>query len=293
MSTDSLESLTDDSNEKLITSKNISPSRKVEQYLSDTGLNAQLVARNDKKLVKINVNTNKNNNNFHHYSYPYMHSNDFDDLPSESDISNATIVIPITNTLSQAAKLLPLDRLTQNKSVSISFKCVKCNKIFTNEDSLRLHQVNNCSNENLDENIVNLSNDNATSSDTSKGISLKKQSRTFVCTECGMQYASQTDLSKHMMQSHENTKQFDCSLCDMKFFDVSSKNRHEKEHAGLKPFRCCICTFEFTRASNLRTHLLKVHSSEIGKLVHINKTGEKKLNFEFDMGESNIFSILF
>ena len=210
-----------------------------------------------------------------------MHLNDFDDLPSESDISNATIVIPITNTLSQAAKLLPLERLTQNKSVSVSFKCVKCNKMFTNEDSLRLHQANNCSNKNLDENIVN---DDEMSEDSKKSTKSKKQSRTFICTECGMQYTSQTDLSKHMLQTHENTKFFECSICSIQFYDLSSKNRHEKEHAGLKPFRCWICSFEFTRASNLRSHLLKVHSSDIGKLVHINKTDDNKLKFEFDMG---------
>ncbi len=83
MSTDSLESLTDESSDK---HQNVNSSSKVEQFLSETGLNAQLIARNDKKLVKLNVNTNKasnhsalnyNTNNLQHHSHAFMH--DFDD----------------------------------------------------------------------------------------------------------------------------------------------------------------------------------------------------------------------
>jgi uncharacterized Zn-finger protein len=108
----------------------------------------------------------------------------------------------------------------------------------------------------------------------------------IICNECGMQYQTQIDFNRHLATHTQNiNKNQKCTFCSMEFFDLSSKTRHEKEHAGLKSFRCYICGFEFTRASNLRAHLIKVHSSEIGKLVNITKSSDNKLKFEFDIGE--------
>lgn len=87
-----------------------------------------------------------------------------------------------------------------------------------------------------------------------------------------------------MLNSHDTQKPFLCTQCQMSFDDFSAKKRHENKHLEIKQFRCCICSFEFTRASNLRTHLLKIHPTEVGKTVIITKSNDNKLNFEFNLG---------
>lgn len=88
-----------------------------------------------------------------------------------------------------------------------------------------------------------------------------------------------------MLQVHKAQKPYDCSHCELSFYELSAKKRHEKEHSDLKPFRCFICAFEFSRASNLRTHILKVHNHEIGKSVVISKSEVNNLKFEFNIGK--------
>jgi uncharacterized Zn-finger protein len=122
---------------------------------------------------------------------------------------------------------------------------------------------------------------------------LRKKRLQLICSECGYEFHLQSELNKHMSQVHEKSehqKTYRCSQCGMEFFELSSKSRHEKEHAGMKPFRCYICSFEFTRASNLRTHLLKMHQHESGTLFTITKSADNKLKFEFNIGISDCIS---
>ena len=78
-----------------------------------------------------------------------------------------------------------------------------------------------------------------TLSDDDEPIALK-----FICSKCDERFELESELAQHAAQSH--SKRFDCAICGMFFYDLSSKNRHEKEHAGIKPFRCYICSYEFT-----------------------------------------------
>ncbi len=222
----------------------------VKDYLHEVGLNAKLIDKNDKKLIKLDfsnsrqISPNKNLKNL-------FNSNDIDDLPSESDLSLCTTVF-----------------LSKNNSFSNSTQ-VLSNKI--------------------DKQLLNIMDNNETEISSKKNINKK---RTFICNECGCQYCSQNELNKHMIQSHYSQKPFECSQCHISFNDISAKRRHEKEHLGFKQFRCYICSFEFTRASNLRAHLLKIHPDNIGKSVIITKSIDNKLKFEFNLGIL-IFLILF
>ncbi|CAF1022357.1 unnamed protein product [Brachionus calyciflorus] len=293
LSTDSLESLDDLEKTNYL--------QNVEQYLSDTGINVQLIAKNDKKLVKLNLNKpssnlkdsidriksvinldyNQNSRNLN----KSLNLDDIDDLPSESDVSSGVVIIPTNNSIQNSK--LDSNILSQNP-LTVCFTCEKCNKVFDDESLFKIHQENveSCDIESeLDKFLLSEFNNQISHEKEEEKIQNSKLNRkkTFVCTECGIQFYTQNDLNKHMLQTHESSKPFQCSQCPMTFLELSTKNRHEKEHLGLKPFRCYICAFEFTRASNLRTHLLKVHPGDIGTLVNINKSVDNKLKFEFDL----------
>lgn len=159
-------------------------------------------------------------------------------------------------------------------AVSYCYQCSKCTKIFTDQTHLKAH--------------LSAHNNNSSTQNTISHQTKSRSSTKHICNECGMQFFQQSEFNRHLL-THEGIKPYKCSICSMQFYDTSSKNRHEKEHSGLKPFRCYICSFEFTRASNLRAHLLKVHSSEIGKSVIISKSNDNKLKFEFNLDAINLY----
>ncbi len=352
-SSDSLDSLEDAEDEEIHnnnTSSNKLPS----------GINVQVIAKHDKKLIKLNVlNTTHPHTNRPLVYKPIVQTsvsalNDIDDLPSESDVSTGMVLIPLNNnnTSNNSSGLLvapnsvsnTIKSLKTSTNISICYKCMKCNRIFNEEGLFKMHHESNCDttssssvhqttcsqpiarhvvvsdieNEELERLLFSSEHSN-TSSDTNGGVGFgsvknhihhtqvqlshrpraavvkpsNKQHRVYICNECGIQFHLQSDLNRHMLQVHENAKPFECGGCPMRFYELTSKNRHEKEHSGgLKPFRCYICSLEFTRASNLRTHIYKVHSNEIGKLVHMTKTEDNKLKFEFDLGLFILFLML-
>lgn len=254
-----------------------------DRNFSDAGINFQLIAKNDKKLVKLNFANDSVNikdsidriksiftpagqaakNNFQNKLFRLE---DIDDLPSESDVSSGVVIFP------------PIQNPMHNLDSS---QCNDGSKIFHDESSYNFHQENSDANE-MDSILNEIS--EHIQNEEEKIQSSKSRKKNFICTECGNQFYSQNDLNKHMLHVHENTKPYKCSQCPMTFLELSTKNRHEKEHLGLKPFRCYICAFEFSRASNLRTHLLKVHPNDIGTLVNITKSDDNKLKFEFNLG---------
>ena len=58
-------------------------------------------------------------------------------------------------------------------------------------------------------------------------------------------------------------KPYQCSKCNAKFSDISSKGRHEKEHANNKRFTCSLCNDTFKRSGQLRSHLARKHSQSM------------------------------
>jgi len=231
----------------------------VKEYLQEVGLNAKLIDKNEKKLIKLDYSSIKQINQLNN-SKSVCNSNDIDDLPSESDLSSCTTVF-----ISKYNSFFNSNQVLSNK---IDTQSLKDNKKLTS-------LIDN--------------NNNETEISSKKNTNKK---RSFICIECGCQYFAQNELNKHMLQSHYSQKPFECSQCKMSFNDISAKRRHEKEHLGFKQFRCYICSFEFTRASNLRAHLLKVHPNNIGKSVTITKSIDNKLKFEFNLGIHLFYYVL-
>jgi hypothetical protein len=310
----------------------------VEKFLNEAGLNLQLIDKNDKKFVKLNIDLNnfkklkmanhlndsnetinsqikisanignrsvKNGVKFQ--SLNMIENSEEIDLPSESDLSNMITIVPTAKR--PFNKSIPFSIFNNSariqnspKSMPISYKCSKCNKLFSNENLFRIHehtdclrnmnslsQTTNISVDETKEDPVNLISEIEQMSEISLSPHLlvkanSTQKHVQICNECGMQFDTQSNLIKHIQKCHQIFKSIECTQCNVSFFDQQSKNRHDKE-SHTKPFRCYICSFEFTRASNLRAHLHKVHSNEIGKLVNITKTVDNKLKFEFNLGK--------
>lgn len=265
----------------------------VKAFLQESGLNAQLIDKNDKKLIKLNVTSS----NHHHHKFnthdslglkqsksnsqQLNNTPDIDiDLPSLSDVSACTTVVLMPSSSTPSSS-----KFTEQQQKSKA-ECTLANESEPNAGD------SHSPNSSLSETTSNK--DQLTDSEEASATTKRKlKKRIFICNECGRQFHSQNDLNKHMLQLHETQKPFECSQCHMTFYDVSSKRRHEKEHSGYKPFRCYICSFEFTRASNLRAHLLKVHPNDVGKSVHITKSIDNKLKFEFNLGNFNFLFFSF
>lgn len=191
--------------------------------------------------------------------------NDLDDLPSESDVSTSLLI--------------------QHK-ISKQFKCDKCNSQFDSESLLKEHYE-------------------------SHKICFKLSShRVFICNHCGVVASCQNELNKHIQSHHttcqkktsqqmESMRGYECRWCEMRFADIWTRIGHEREShpsfpVATRSHKCQICSFEFTRASNLRSHILSVHANQVGKLVFIAKSDDcKRFKIEFDQGNNMFFLFLF
>ena len=236
-------------------------------------------AKNDKKLVKLNLNNTNNNTKVLTENACKMNVNEEEeeeegDVEREEDASifDAFEIGLLTedNHNQETKEDNQAVHSEQDKKMSVCYQCSKCSKLFTHKLHLKSHMQQH-----------KLNNDQILATTANSTFKI-------ICNECGKQFNSQSDFNRHLQIAHNAVKPYKCSICSMSFYDISSKNRHEKEHSGLKPYRCYICGFEFTRASNLRAHLIKLHSSEIGKSVIISKTSDNKLKFEFDLGKAKL-----
>lgn len=63
-----------------------------------------------------------------------------------------------------------------------------------------------------------------------------------------------------MLHYISGEKRYSCSKCQARFSDVSSKNRHEREHENNKRYTCNLCHDTFKRPGQLKSHLSKKHS---------------------------------
>jgi hypothetical protein len=142
-------------NEKATNSKLLS-----DQFSIFSGLNVQLVDKNDKKFIKLNLSNNNSQINKLKATQIADHNNltklklaELDDLPSESDLSSGqTLFLPSMNKNTPPIssplgykRVYPVEReVSQNKTVSIYYKCNQCRLVFDNEVAFKSHQRVTC-----------------------------------------------------------------------------------------------------------------------------------------------------
>lgn len=81
------------------------------------------------------------------------------------------------------------------------------------------------------------------------------------CRFCGKQFSRDSDLIRHVDESHTGEKAFKCPECDKEFARRDHLAVHLRIHTGEKPHSCPFCGKSFAQSSNLNVHM-RMHTGE-------------------------------
>ena len=125
------------------------------------------------------------------------------------------------------------------KKAKKKYECVKCDKIFLHQTSLRAHYRATSH---------NIGNDLTTSSPVSNVLQQSKAADVII------------NNNNNSDSGNNNNMYYECSFCGIQMYDASNMRRHERAvHFGERPHECDICGKSFSKRHDLKQHLL-VHS---------------------------------
>ncbi|KAI5636819.1 zinc-finger double domain-containing protein [Phthorimaea operculella] len=149
------------------------------------------------------------------------------------------------------------------------FYCKQCDKFFLHKYSYNIHLKTNRAH---------------------AGDDLK-----FVCTECGMKFATEPRLRTHVERSHLHITKASCDICGQKCYNMVALRKHVKSrhtpkqeadrrhicnvcgkgfyghavlahhirtHTGEKPFKCPYCEYRAAQKSTILTHCKYKHKDQ-------------------------------
>lgn len=86
----------------------------------------------------------------------------------------------------------------------------------------------------------------------------KKTYESTICDICGQIYSSSFALKIHIRHSHENVRDFPCTICSFRSHRKKGLELHMHTHTGERPYKCDLCdnTYQTSsaRANHRRSH---------------------------------------
>ena len=113
----------------------------------------------------------------------------------------------------------------------------------------------------------NFANENTVEADDSKkekdelSTIRSKVSNVFFCKFCKKEFASKSNLVKHLKKYSSNDL-YNCSQCELMFSTMGKKINHEKRMHNLEGIITCkFCKKIFQKLSNLNQHIKNIHNN--------------------------------
>lgn len=114
----------------------------------------------------------------------------------------------------------------------LPFECDKCDKKFSLQTSLRMHQK-----------VVHIAN------------------KKFKCDVCGKVFNRNSSLKVHSI-SHSSRREYSCPKCSKYFNNKKSLLRHSKIHNIKSKFKCILCDTSSIRKDNILRHIRNMHPNQ-------------------------------
>jgi uncharacterized C2H2 Zn-finger protein len=183
-------------------------------------------------------------------------SNDNDDDDDDDDDDDPDFSMP---------KMAEKDETKQKKRIKSStvrdenghFECSECNEKFQYESNLQVHFRK------------------SHSSKTKTSSSVKKQSKSITCEICGLLIAQSNNYKRHLIQYHDSSLAYGCSLCTYRFSSAVKLESHGiKAHSvpNIKKLddeyvdnqkntvvECDLCGGKYIDLKSLSLHMKKSH----------------------------------
>ncbi|XP_073953365.1 uncharacterized protein [Choristoneura fumiferana] len=162
-----------------------------------------------------------------------------------------------------------LDPNGDMENINVPEVCSICSEVFLSEEDLVTH--NDAEHPELSQRCNLCSKVFATLKSAARHRNICKQiERKFICSTCGLKFAYEISLNKHILRFHEgqsvsvkfmdpktklDERQYQCDTCNRCFYRKDLLARHTKQHMpSEKLFECDVCKKKFHRRDNLRSH---------------------------------------
>eukprot|EP01083_Nonionella_stella_P069736 186109_1 len=140
-------------------------------------------------------------------------------------------------------------------------QCGQCNKSFKTRFFLKRHSVSHSNNRPYSCNIC-AKKFKERRVLKSHVLRIHTAEKRFECTECRKRFSTEYLLSEHTKATHPPQLDFICTKCDKRFKTRFALSSHSVLHSDYRPFPCDQCNKMYKRQSNLKVHMLRIHTSE-------------------------------
>lgn len=140
-------------------------------------------------------------------------------------------------------------------------ECPDCDKKYKHAFQLRQHIENRCD---LIKPMFTCDICQKTLRVTYKGRHMQRhrKDRIFQCAQCGGQFATKWDLTRHAFY-HADERKYQCDLCPKNYKCPQQLAIHKETHTGNYRYVCQVCGHGFSWKASLKKHMLSIHKQTL------------------------------